>query len=65
MCIRDSVWAKRDREGKVQRSLVNSPDDASELTTLVTGTGSWEQLELFAERLVPAKVTPGATSPTS
>lgn len=59
------VWAKRDREGKVQRSLVNSPDDASELTTLVTGTGSWEQLELFAERLVPAKVTPGATSPTS
>lgn len=51
-------WAKRDREGKVQRSLVSVPKDTKELTTLVTGTGSWEQLEDFANRLVEAK--PGA-----
>lgn len=51
-------WAKRDRQGKVQRSLVNAPSDPKQLTTLVTGTGSWEQLEDFANRLVEAK--PGA-----
>lgn len=58
------VWAKRDREGKVQRSLVNVPKDSTELTTLVTGTGSWAQLEEFADKLVPAKV-PNAGSGSS
>ena len=36
-----------------------------ELTTLVTGTGSWEQLQAFAEHLTPAKVTTTSPSPTS
>lgn len=56
------VWAKRDREGKVQRSLVNVPKDPTELTTLVTGTGSWAQLEEFADRLVPAEVPQASSS---
>lgn len=47
-------WVKRDRQGKVQRSLVHDPESSSGLTTLVTGTGSWEQLEEFADRLVEA-----------
>lgn len=51
-------WVKRDREGKVQRSLVLEPEAKGELTTVVTGTGSWEQLEDFADRLVEAEVTP-------
>lgn len=59
------VWAKREREGKVQRSLVNAPKATTELTTLVTGTGSWEQLEDFADRLTPAKVTKTGSSPSS
>ena len=60
-------WTKRDREGKVQRSLVNVPDAKGELTTLVTGTGSWEQLQAFAEHLTPAKVTKagGSASPSA
>ena len=59
------TWAKRDREGKVQRSLVNVPEDTTELTTLVTGTGSWEQLEDFADRLAPVKVTKAGSSSAS
>jgi hypothetical protein len=59
------VWAKRDREGKVQRSLVDVPKDSTKLTTLVTGTGSWAQLEQFADRLTPAKITKASTSPSS
>ncbi|WP_435202731.1 DUF4245 domain-containing protein [Janibacter sp. GS2] len=52
------AWVKRDREGQVQRSLVHEPAAKGELTTIVTGTGSWKQLEGFANRLVEA--TPGA-----
>ncbi len=48
-------WAKRDSDGKVQRSLVLEPERKGELTTVVTGTGSWEQLEGFADRLVEAE----------
>lgn len=47
-------WVQRDREGKDRRSLVNEPEAKGELTTVVTGTGSWEQLEGVAERLVEA-----------
>lgn len=57
-----TTWAKRDREGKIQRSLVDVPKDKTELTTLVTGTGSWDQLELFAEHLEPAKVNASPAS---
>lgn len=59
------TWAKRDREGKVQRSLVNVPDGSTELTTLVTGTGSWEQLEDFADRLTSATVAKASPSSSS
>lgn len=59
------TWLKRDREGKVQRSLVNVPKDSTELTTLVTGTGSWDQLEEFANKLTAAKVTKASASPSS
>lgn len=48
-------WVKRDREGQVQRSLVHDPGTKGELTTVVTGTGSWKQLEGFADRLVTAE----------
>lgn len=47
-------WVRRDRQGKVRRSLVHDPGSSSTLTTLVTGTGSWDQLEEFADRLVEA-----------
>lgn len=49
-------WLKREREGKVQRSLVNEPDGSAkgELTTLVTGTGTFAQLEEFANHLKAA-----------
>lgn len=49
-------WSKRDREGKVQRSLVHDPTGKGELTTLVTGTGSWEQLELVANSLTEVEL---------
>ena len=45
------TWLKRDREGKVQRSLVHRQTGEGELTTLVTGTGTFEQLETFANHL--------------
>lgn len=48
-------WVTRDSDGKVQRSLVLEPERKGELTTVVTGTGSWGQLEGFADRLVEAK----------
>lgn len=49
-------WSKRDREGKVQRTLVDQPGDPTQLTTLVTGTGSWEQLEIVANHLESIEV---------
>lgn len=49
-------WVKRDLdgEGEEQRSLVHEPTSKGDLTTVITGTGSWEQLEGFADRLVEA-----------
>lgn len=52
-------WVKRDREDQVQRSLVHEPEGSEQLTTLVTGTGSWAQLEAFADRLVETNPPPG------
>ena len=52
----------REREGQVQRSLVHAPDGSGELTTVITGTGSWDQLEAFADRLVEADTGKGASS---
>ena len=57
-------WVTRERDGQVQRSLVHDPDGSGELTTVITGTGSWDQLEAFADRLVEADTGKGA-SPAS
>ena len=51
------AWLKRDREGKVQRSLVHRQPGEGELTTLVTGTGTFEQLETFANHLEAVEIT--------
>lgn len=48
-------WVKRAADGGVQRSLVLQPQESGGLTTVVTGSGSWSQLEEFAEHLVPAQ----------
>lgn len=53
--IDGTEWTKLERPGNSQRSLVLDPDATDELTTIVTGSGSWGQLEEFAERLVPAE----------
>lgn len=57
-------WLRREREGKVQRSLVDDPEGEGELTTLVTGTGSWEQLQTLVGHLTEADPA-GVAPPTS
>lgn len=58
-------WVQREREGKVQRSLVNDPEGKGELTTIITGTGTFDQLMEFANHLRQADPTPSSASPTS
>jgi len=41
------------RNGKLQNSLVHRAQSAAELTTIVTGTGTFEELTAFAETLRP------------
>lgn len=55
-------WTQRDSDAKEQRSLVHAPEAEGELTTVVTGTGSWEQLEGFADRLVEAETSASPAS---
>ena len=50
-------WLQYDRSGKVQRSLVDRGDEG-EMTTVVTGTASWEELETFAASLGPVPAAP-------
>lgn len=45
-------WTKYDRASKDQKSLVRS-QPLSGLSTIVTGLGSWEQLQQFAGALKP------------
>lgn len=45
-------WAKYDRAAKNQKSLVRS-QPLSGLSTVVTGLGSWQQLQQFAGALKP------------
>ncbi|WEV78016.1 DUF4245 domain-containing protein [Janibacter cremeus] len=56
-------WTKRATDGGGQRSLVLQPQEWDGLTTVVTGSGSWSQLEEFAERLVPASTGAKGESP--
>ena len=50
------TWVKYERDTKVQNSLVDDPQAAGELTTLITGTASFEEMAEFVEHLQP--VTP-------
>jgi hypothetical protein len=46
-------WTKYIRDTKVQNSLVHLPRSPDELTTLVTGTASFEDMTFFIEHLEP------------
>ena len=50
------TWTKYVRDTKVQNSLVDDPAAPGELTTLITGTASFEEMAEFVEHLQP--VTP-------
>lgn len=50
-----TTWVKYERGGKVQNSLVDRRTGAGELTTLLTGTGTFEELVFVAEHLGPVK----------
>lgn len=58
MTIDGREWARYERENKLQNSLVHRPDAEGELTTLVTGTASFEEMEFFITRLRP--ITPAS-----
>lgn len=58
-------WVKHSVDGAVQRSLVLEPQESEGLTTVVTGSASWAQLQLFAEELVPAGPSGSDASPSS
>ncbi len=45
------TWTQYDRDTKTQRTLVHEPAAPADLTTLVTGTGSFADLEAFADHL--------------
>jgi hypothetical protein len=47
------TWDTYVRGGKVQNSLVHRAENASEVTTIITGTGSFAELTAFAETLRP------------
>ena len=50
------TWTKYERDTKVQNSLVDDPQAPGELTTLVTGTATFEEMADFVTYLRP--VTP-------
>lgn len=47
------TWGTYVRSGKVQNSLVHKAESAGQLTTIVTGTGTFDELSTFAEALQP------------
>ena len=47
------TWSTYVRSSKVQNSLVHRAETATELTTIVTGTGTFDELVAFAETLRP------------
>jgi hypothetical protein len=49
------TWTTFERSPKVQRSLVSADEGAGGLTTLVTGTGTFEELKAFVETLQPVQ----------
>ncbi len=53
MQVAGKTWGTYVRSGKVQNSLVHRAQSPTELTTIVTGTGTFEELTAFAETLAP------------
>lgn len=47
------TWTMYERDTKVQNSLVDAPEGEGVLTTLVTGTATFEEMEQFVETLQP------------
>ena len=52
--VAGKTWTAYVRGVKIQNSLVNRPASADQLTTIITGTGTFEELAEFAEALKPA-----------
>ena len=42
-----------ERDTKVQNSLVDAPEGEDELTTLITGTATFDEMTQFVETLQP------------
>lgn len=51
--IGGTPWTKYVRTDKVQNSLVHRPAGSAEMATVVTGTGTFEELTAFVEHLQP------------
>jgi hypothetical protein len=49
------TWTTFERSPKVQRSLLATEEAPDGLSTLVTGTGTFEELKAFAETLQPVQ----------
>lgn len=47
------IWERFDRPIKIQRSLLHRATGPNDLSTLITGTGTFADLVLFAEHLQP------------
>ena len=47
------TWTTYERDTKVQNSLLDDPQTTDDLTTLITGTASFEQMAEFATHLRP------------
>lgn len=50
-----TTWTTFERSPKIQRSLVSTTETPDGLTTLITGTGTFEELAAFAETLEPVE----------
>ncbi len=55
MEVAGRTWEKYVRDSKVQNSLLNVPEGEGELTTLITGTASFEDMAFFVEHLEPVE----------
>ena len=47
------TWTMYERDTKVQNSLVDAPEGEDELTTLITGTATFDEMTQFVETLQP------------
>jgi hypothetical protein len=53
LLVAGQEWTKIDRKDKVQFSLVSRGAGPKDLTTIVTGTGPYDELAAFAASLRP------------